>query len=95
MVTSSGAETSIDRVRPLNLPRPVQVIVDEQSGLPCAIRERNRCRQIARVQDTWQVDDEWWREPISRRYVQVILRDGALRTLFHDRIADRWFEQTY
>jgi hypothetical protein len=59
------------------------------------LREANHTREIARVQDSWQVDDEWWREPISRRYLQVILRDGAMRTLFHDRITNRWFEQTY
>jgi hypothetical protein len=57
--------------------------------------ERRRCRQIERIQDVWQVDDEWWREPISRRYLQVVLRGGVLRTLFHDRIADRWFAQSY
>ena len=95
MVTSSRAETGADRVRPLNLPRPVQVTVDPHSGLPLVLHERNRSHRIARVQDTWQIDDEWWREPISRRYLQVILRDGALRTLCHDQIADRWFEQTY
>lgn len=95
MVASSRAETSADRVRPLNLPRPIQVSLDERSGLPRTLCERGRCRKIVRIHDAWQVDDEWWRDPISRRYVQVILRDGALRTLFHDQIADRWFEQAY
>ncbi|MGH2613656.1 MAG: hypothetical protein ACRDJC_00315 [Thermomicrobiales bacterium] len=95
MVTSAGAETSPDRVRLLNLPRPVQVTVDERSGLPITLHERNRAHRIERIQDSWQVDDEWWREPISRRYVQVLLRGGAIRTLFHDQSADRWFEQTY
>ena len=95
MVASSGTETSADRLRPLNLPRPVQVTVDKQSGLPLALRERNCRREVECIQDSWYVDDEWWRDPISRRYVQVLLRNGAIRTLFHDRIADRWFEQTY
>ena len=95
MVASSGAETSTDRVRPLNVPRPVQVTVDTRSDLPLTLLERNRRREIERVQDSWHVDDEWWRDSISRRYVQVLLRDGAIRTLFHDRIANRWFEQTY
>jgi hypothetical protein len=89
MVTAAGAETRADRVRCLNLPRPVQVTVDPQSGLPVALHA------VELIQDCWHVDDEWWRDPISRHYVQVILRDGAMRTLFHDRIADRWFEQTY
>ena len=95
MVTSTGAETRADGVRCLNLPRPVQVTVDPQSGLPVTLRERNRCHEVECVHDSWDVDDEWWRVPISRHYVQVILRDGAVRTLFHDRDADRWFEQTY
>ena len=95
MVASSGTETSPDPIRPLNLPRPVQVTVDQQSGLPLALHERNRRREVESIQDSWCVDDEWWRDPIRRRYVQVLLRDGAIRTLFHDRIANRWFEQSY
>ena len=95
MVAPAGAETRADRVRCLNLPRPVQVTVDTQSGLPVTLHERNRRHEVKYVQDSWYVDDEWWRDPISRHYVQVILRDGAIRTLFHDCIADRWFEQTY
>jgi hypothetical protein len=95
MVTSAGTETGADRVRPLNVPHPVRVTVDPQTGLPLVLHERNRARRIVRIQDSWQVDDEWWREPISRRYLQVVLANGALRTLFHDRIADRWFVQSY
>jgi hypothetical protein len=95
MVTSARTETSADRVRPLNLPRPVQVEIDPGSGLPLVLRERGRSCRIARVQDAWHVDDEWWREPIRRRYLQVVLADGSLRTLFHDRRADRWFAQSY
>jgi hypothetical protein len=95
MVASAGTETSPDRVRALNQPRPVQVTLAEDSGLPLTLRDRKRSYRIARVQDTWQVDDEWWREPISRHYIQVLLHGGALRTLFHDLLADRWFEQTY
>lgn len=95
MVSSAGAETGADRVRPLNLPRPIQVMLDELSGLPRILHEQIRTREIECVQDSWQVDDEWWREPISRRYFQVMLRDGALRTIFHDRITNCWFAQAY
>ena len=95
MVAPAGTETSPDRVRPLNQPRPVQVTVDEHTGLPLALRDRRGHCAIARVQDSWRVDDEWWRDPISRQYVQVLLPTGALRTLFHDLVADQWFEQTY
>lgn len=95
MVTVAGAPAGTDRVRSLNLPQSVEVRVDAQSGLPSALRERQQWRKIERIQDIWQVDDEWWREPISRRYLQVVLRGGTLRTLFHDRISDRWFTQSY
>ncbi len=95
MVASSRTPAGTDRVRSLNLPRPVEVTLDRHSGQPRLLHERGRDREIERIQDTWQVDDEWWREPISRRYLQVVLRDGALRTLFHDRISGRWFEQSY
>jgi len=95
MVTSSGAAASPDRVRPLNLPRPIGVTLDERTRQPIALQERNRRHTIERVQDSWEIDDEWWRVPISRRYLQVVLQDGALRTLFYDRIAKRWFEQAY
>jgi hypothetical protein len=73
----------------------VQVTIDARSGLPCALHEHGRDQEVAHIQDSWQIDDEWWREPISRHYVQIVLGTGALRTLFHDRLADRWFEQTY
>lgn len=95
MVAPAGTETGPDRVRPLNQPRPVQVTLDDCSGLPIALRDRRGSHPIARVQDEWRVDDEWWREPIRRRYVQVLLPSGALRTLCHDLVADRWFEQAY
>jgi electron transfer flavoprotein alpha/beta subunit len=95
MVTSSRTPAGPDRVRSLNLPRPILVTLDEHTGLPRLLHERNRVREIERVQDVWHVDDEWWREPISRQYLQVVLRGGALRTLFHDRLTNRWFTQTY
>jgi hypothetical protein len=95
MVASPGTSACPDRVRSLNLPRSVDVELDAQSGLPHALCERQHWRKIERIQDIWHIDDEWWREPISRRYFQIILRGGALRTLFHDRITDRWFTQSY
>ena len=95
MVASSRTQAGADRVRPLNLPRPVMVTLDPLSGEPLLLHEGNRAREIERIQDSWQVDDEWWRDPVSRRYLQIVLRDGALRTLFHDRITNRWFEQSY
>jgi hypothetical protein len=49
---------------------------------------------VARIQDRWRIDDEWWRsEPISRLYHDLVLEDGARLTVYHDLVTDAWFEQ--
>jgi hypothetical protein len=50
---------------------------------------------VAEIIDTWLIEDEWWRAPIARRYVQVLLADGRVLTLFHDRIGGDWYTQHY
>lgn len=51
-------------------------------------------RPVARVLDRWRIDDEWWRErPIARLYHALLLEDGARLTVYHDLVADAWFEQ--
>lgn len=49
---------------------------------------------VAVVLDSWQLDDEWWRQRISRRYVAVMLEGGKRVLLFEDLITGEWFEQT-
>ena len=46
------------------------------------------------VLDQWQLDDEWWRQRISRRYVEVMLVGGKRMLLFEDLVTGEWFEQT-
>ncbi len=93
MVPNPRATARADQLRPLNVPRPVTVVLQE--GEPSVLVDGSRRERIAQVQDSWRIDDEWWRKPISRRYYQVLLESGSLRTLFHDLIADTWFEQSY
>jgi len=50
---------------------------------------------VTQVRDAWRIDDEWWRNPISRRYYQLVLDNGSLRTVYHDLITDTWYEQGY
>jgi len=50
---------------------------------------------VARVQDRWRIDDEWWRErPISRLYYTLLLDNGVPLTVYHDLVTDEWFEQS-
>lgn len=93
MVPDSRAPAGPDRLRALNLPRPVTVRTRPPGDAPALLVEAGRARRVARVQDAWRIEEEWWREPVRRRYFQVLLEDGALRTLFHDLVADAWYEQ--
>jgi len=48
---------------------------------------------VMAVQEVWRIDDEWWREPISRRYYRLLLEPGSLCTIYHDLLHDSWYEQ--
>jgi hypothetical protein len=50
-------------------------------------------RAVESIIETWHVDDEWWRDPIARRYVEVILEGGKHMILYEDLTANRWFMQ--
>jgi hypothetical protein len=51
-------------------------------------------RRVAKVQDRWRIDDEWWREqPLSRMYYVLRLEDETVVTVYHDMVKDRWYEQ--
>jgi hypothetical protein len=80
---------------PLNLPQPLKVqAVDTPDGpSPRAVRWRGRWRQVVAVDDSWLVDDEWWRDEISRGYFVVQLEGGVRFTCYHDRVAGNWWWQ--
>ncbi len=50
-------------------------------------------RHIEEIIETWRIDDEWWRTPISRRYVDVVLEGGGHVVLFEDLTTGQWFVQ--
>ena len=50
-------------------------------------------RRVEEVVETWIVQDEWWRAPINRRYVEVVLEGGAHVLLFEDLTTGDWFLQ--
>jgi hypothetical protein len=48
---------------------------------------------VEEVVEVWVVEDEWWRSPIHRRYVEVVLEGGAHVVLFEDLATGEWFMQ--
>jgi hypothetical protein len=46
---------------------------------------------VASIRESWRIDDEWWRRPVSRLYHDVILENGQLLTLYRDRIEGAWY----
>ena len=54
-------------------------------GIPCAVEA---------VLETWRLDDEWWRMPIARRYVEAVLDGGRHVVLYCDLGTGEWWMQT-
>ena len=68
----------------------------DEEGRPVAVTLRGQRLRVLQVQDTWRIDDEWWRErPVSRVYWQLTLEDGQVLTLYDDLLARVWFRQGY
>ncbi len=101
MVAPARAPLRTDRLRALNPPRLVAVELDD-SGVPKAVKGQLRrsggqeetAAVVETILETWRIDDEWWRQLISRRYFAVILEGGGRVVLFEDLVTHEWFVQT-
>lgn len=80
-------------LQPLNLPRPLRVRTGS-GGRPCLLYLQGGVRRVRHILEIWQVDDEWWRNPISRRYARLVLEDGRIVTVYRDLLTRRWFLQS-
>ena len=94
MVKNPGTEIRAHQLRPLNLPRPVQV--ETAHARPIALLDKRGERlAIATIEEEWSIDDEGWRDRLRRHYFRVRLERGPLRTIFRDGENGQWFEQSY
>ncbi len=98
MVTHSRTSVRVDRLRALNEPVRIDVELDTVGRL-CAISySRSPDNGVERtavdlVVDSWRIDDEWWRNPISRRYLDVVLEGGGHIVVFQDLVTGDWYLQ--
>ncbi len=91
MLANSRTPLRANRLRPLNLPRAIETTLEDD--LPTTITIDGKSRRVDAIRETWRIDDEWWRDQIARRYVDVILEGGAHVVLYEDLLAGVWFLQ--
>lgn len=86
-------------LRFLNQPRPIHVIAerrpDTAGPIPIAILQDGYTQPVERLEDTWLLEDEWWRQRICRRYFRLTLADGLGLTVYHECTGDAWYVQGY
>jgi hypothetical protein len=92
MVQASRETPRSGGIRRLNVPRSIDVQTNSSSRLPTALKEHGGAwRTVASLEDTWRVEDEWWREPpLARAYYQALLEDDRMVTFFLDEMTGRW-----
>ena len=96
MVPSPRAAVCPDRLRSLNLPQPVHVMFADTNDrdIPVAVSQEASWKRIESVGEIWRIDDEWWRDRISRRYIDVVLQGGKHVALYEDLLTKHWYVQT-
>ncbi len=93
MVAHPRTPTRSGALRALSQPQPIDVR-EGDAGRPTSIRLGKRWQAVARIEDAWRIDDEWWRErPIARLYLRVVLKDGTTLGLFKDLVREEWYKQ--
>ncbi len=95
MVAPSRRADSPRTLRRLNVPRSVEVRIDE-AGAPNALRRGSGWLRVVEQLDRYRTGDRWWTDqPIARTYYELLLEDGRSVTIFHDDLRDAWHEQRY
>jgi len=95
MVADTRAPIRTDRLRALNTPVRATVWCDDL-GHPVrvAIDGETMIRAVEALVEHWRIDDEWWRNFVSRRYDEVVLQGGKHVVLFEDLVTETWYVQS-
>lgn len=66
-----------------------------RTGSPVEIRlgGRKSSGRVISIHETWRIDDEWWRTPISRLYHRLVLENGKMLTVYRDLTDGKWYVQ--
>ena len=72
-------------------PEPIRVVA--RDGLPVMVQVRKRNLRVREIMNTWRIEEEWWRAPISRLYFFLELENGTRLTLFVENV--NWYRQNW
>ena len=74
---------------------PEKIEIAAQEGKPFVVRLKKRPVLVKDVVNMWRIDEEWWRNPISRLYFLLELENGARLTVFCDLLKGTWYRQNW
>jgi hypothetical protein len=63
----------------LYVPREIEVLTHD-SGEPGVVVRNDKRGRVASVLNSWRVDDEWWRDEISRHYFRLMAGNCGSRS---------------
>lgn len=91
MTRYPATSTCTHILRPLGKPRPM--LVEVEDGVPVHLVIDGIAYRVTCVEDSWTVEKELWQQRISRRHFTLMTDDGTHHSIYHDRVADRWYAQ--
>lgn len=93
MVPPARTALRTDRLRAVNEPRTVTVELNESGLLTVRRPDGRTAGEVEAILESWRIDDEWWRESISRSYLELLLAGGKRVVVFQDLTTGLWFMQ--
>lgn len=93
MVATARAPLRTDRLRAVNEPRAVTVDVHESGEMTVGRPDGRTVGKVESILESWRIDDEWWRETISRTYMELLLEGGKRIVVFQNLTTGRWYMQ--
>ena len=95
MVSNTGRTPDTHRIRRLRRPRALEVEASADD-VPQRLRLGNAWQKVNLARQPWRIDQHWWRaELVIRLYYRVVLKDGAMLTIYRDLVSGDWFRQEY
>ncbi len=80
-------------MRGLCLPMPIEEAA-EGATPPKFVRLRGGWTSVQPVLLSWELNDEWWTlRPVIRAYHRLALSNGAIFSVFYDRLNGGWYRQ--